>query len=171
MELRMLEPGDAGQFRAIRLKALSEDPNSFMRNLEEEEHLSEADFGRMAYSGQHPTRHFVIGAFDNGALVGTCGFRRFGPTNLRHKGELWAVYVAPEGRGRGVGGRIVQACLDEARKMPGLELINIYVAGDSAIAFYSRFGFKTFGLEKKAKKIGDHYTDLEYMTLDLTEES
>ncbi|MFH1138946.1 MAG: GNAT family N-acetyltransferase [Pseudomonadota bacterium] len=169
MEIRMLEPADAAKFRALRLKALREDPNSFMRNLKEEELLSEPEFGLMTSSNEPPTRRFVIGAFEDGRLFATCGFRRLGQMNLRHKGELWAVYVDPEGRGKGVGRQVMTACLEAVRRVPGLERINVYAAGAAARDFYRRFGFESFGLEKKAKKIGDHYSDLEYMALELTE--
>jgi len=44
---------------------------------------------------------------------------------MRHKDELWAVYVASEVWGKGIGGKVVSATLGEAKKLTCLEKINI----------------------------------------------
>jgi ribosomal protein S18 acetylase RimI-like enzyme len=169
MEIRILTERDVAPFRRLREKALEENPESYMTHLGDEKALSPGEFGAITFSWDNPPTHFVVGAFQDGKLVGTCGFRRFIGRNLQHKGELWTVYVSPQGRGQGLGKALLRKTIEKAKTLPGLERINVYVSGEGAKAFYQSFGFKSFGLESKAKKVNGQYLDLEYMTLDVSD--
>lgn len=63
-------------------------------------------------------RNFKVAEDAAGAMVGLCQVRRY--WGLR---ELGSLYVAPELRGQGVGGALIQACLADAQPPVYLECI------------------------------------------------
>ena len=86
-----------------------------------------------------------------------------------HKGTIWGVFVKPEFRGKGISRRLVKEVIDYATKLEGINLVNLTVNESQPIAkvLYSSLGFKVFGLEERALKIGANYFSEEYMKLDL----
>jgi GNAT superfamily N-acetyltransferase len=65
------------------------------------------------------------------------------------------MYVEPEMAGRGVGRALVEVLLTQART-DGLELIVLTVTDGNAKAaqLYERCGFRSFGVEPHAIKVG-----------------
>lgn len=90
----------------------------------------------------------------------------------RHKGRIWGVYVTPSERAHGVGRRLLQALLERAGEIEGLEQIMLSVTEtqSAALALYRSLGFESFGHEPRALKIGDRAIDEEYMVLRLRRE-
>jgi ribosomal protein S18 acetylase RimI-like enzyme len=170
MKVRRLEERDISPFRGLRFRALRESAEAYVGHIREEQELSPGEFGAKTFSWDETPWRFVYGAFLDGRLTAACGFRRLLPLNLQHKGELWSVYVAPEGRGQGLGKAVVAATIEEARRLAGLERINVYASGPEAVGFYKQLGFMVFGVEPRAKKVNGVYVDLTYMALDLTSE-
>ncbi|MET9679355.1 GNAT family N-acetyltransferase [Streptomyces coeruleorubidus] len=58
----------------------------------------------------------------------------------RASGDLQCVYVVPEARDGGLGGRLIRAVLDEAREL-GLERVTVH-STRRAIPAYARCGFQ-----------------------------
>lgn len=112
---------------------------------------------------------FVMGAFIDGRLVGTIGFVRATSPKTRHGGFVWGVYVTDSVRRQGVGSALLKELLTRLRSYEGLERISLDVDQKSvrALALYEKFGFRSFGVEPCALKIGDDYVDLHHMFLDL----
>ena len=79
------------------------------------------------------------------------------------------MYVDPDYRGKGVGKAIIEFLLQEAKKFPGLEQIQLGInsTNEPARRLYSSFGFQSYGYEKNAAKYGGRYFDEEYMVLNL----
>ena len=111
--------------------------------------------------------NFVLGAFVDGALVGTAGFYRSKNVKERHKGHVWGVYVTAAMCGNGIGRSIMRAVLERAACVEGIEQIVLLVATTQAAAMglYQSLGFRSFGREHRALKIGDRYVDEEHMVL------
>src|SRR5581483_1816941 len=72
--------------------------------------------------------NFVIGAFDGALLVGIAGLARQQRPKLRHKAQVWGVFVRASHRGTGVGRRVMAAVLEGARAIEGLRQIQLSVA-------------------------------------------
>ena len=85
------------------------------------------------------------------------GFVREPGLKERHKGFVWGVYLRASHRGGGVGRRMMTLLLEQARKIEGLEQINISVAtascGEEAV---SRAGLRS--LRMRAARVEDQRT-------------
>lgn len=119
--------------------------------------------------GSDPANNFVVGAFVGGKLIGTAGFYRSKGLKERHKGHIWGVYVTAATRGSGMGRNIMSAVLERAASVEGIEQIGLLVAitQAAAIALYQSLGFRSFGCQRRALKVGERYVDEEHMVLHL----
>lgn len=163
MMVRVLDEGDWQVFRDLRLRGLQTDPAAFGASPEQYEELQAEDWA----SRLKPGESFVMGAFHGESLVGVSGFARERQAKLRHKGMVWGMYVAPEARGQSVGRRLLAALVGRAAQQEGLEQIGltVVVTNQTARQLYLRAGFRPYGLEPRALKVGGRYLDEEHMVL------
>ena len=91
---------------------------------------------------------------DLNELTGVVSFDREIAGNMRHKGLLYRMYVDVRCSGQGTGKALIQATLDRARLLPGLEQIYLTVIATNTKAknLYKSFGFEVFSHEKNAIK-------------------
>ena len=164
MEIRFLNSDDAGEWLRLRLEALRHDPEAFSASLEEYESLSVEEVKRRLWSSGDA---FVVGAIEDGKLIGMAGFYRDQGAKTRHKGRVWGVYVSPTARGKGVGRELMRKLLERGTKVSGVEQILISVTSTQAAAMklYRSLGFERFGREPRALKVGGQFIDEEYMGL------
>jgi ribosomal protein S18 acetylase RimI-like enzyme len=164
MEIRRLTLADALAYRALRLRSFRDHPEAFTTSYEELEQQSFADTEKRFTS---PHLKFW-GAFDHGVLLGYVGLEPELRTKCRHKATLIGMYVAPEQSGHGIGRALVEALLADARAS-GLELVVLTVTeGNRATRLYEQCGFRSFGVEPRAIKVGDRAYGKNHMYLDLT---
>ena len=125
--IRRLAHDDVAAFRELRRLGLELHPEAFgtdadaWRNPTDE--AVEATLGLTAAASER----FVMGAVEEGCLVGALGFRRESRPALRHKGSLWGFIVRPEHRRKGHGTALLDAMLDELRRDPGLGYVRLVV--------------------------------------------
>jgi ribosomal protein S18 acetylase RimI-like enzyme len=79
------------------------------------------------------------------------------------------MYVAPEGRGRGVGDALLRHVVAAARQDPELTQIVLTVTDTNAraTALYERAGFASFGVEPRAIRVDGVYYGKNHMILTL----
>ncbi len=161
--IRRLTTADVAAFRALRIEAMTAEPESFGTDIAEERvksvEASAATLGSTA----------VFGAFVDGELVGMAGFARMKPLREQHKGTVWSMYVRASARGLGLGGRLLRAVIEYARTE--VEVLNLVVVSTNtaAVTLYERHGFRRWGLEPRALKLdADRYTTDGYYWLPLT---
>jgi RimJ/RimL family protein N-acetyltransferase len=147
MQIRPLLPADAADFHALRLRGLREVPSAFGSSYEEEKDEPASD---VAERIRKNVTGFVMGAFDDGTLVGVVGMHRSHHVKAAHKMELWGMYVAPEARRLGAGRKLVEAALRDAFGIDGIRQVNLGVnaANLPALRLYEAMGFIPFGLER-----------------------
>ncbi|MFS0671788.1 N-acetyltransferase family protein [Ornithinibacillus sp. 179-J 7C1 HS] len=170
MMIRLLDPTDAKQYATLRLEALKENPEAFSASFEEE---SEKENPIQLYEKRFSNTHYNLGAFDEETLVGMVSLVPETKLKLKHKANIFAMYVTPDYRGKGIGKALLEAAINQAKQIEGLIKINLAVVSINygAKALYKQMGFETFGIDEKAIKIRNVYLDEEYMSLFLNKES
>ena len=168
VHIRALTPDDAEALDAVRLRALTEHPEAFGATPEEES-------GGAARRAEHlkdgPPDSMIFGAFLDGALVGICLVYRHLRIKTRHRASIGGMYVAPEARGRGAGRMLVDAALDHARSLGGVQDVVLAVTSgnDAARHLYEQAGFVRWGVDPRYIRVGDVYHDIEWMVLHIAE--
>lgn len=168
MLIKVLTELDAKQFWSLRLRALRENPEAFGASYEEEINTP-IDNLISHFSSDFIVpleQNFMFGAFnDNNNMVGVVGFRRERRKKLRHKSNIWGMYVQPELRKNGLGKLLLSELLNKAKSLDSLEQINLGVVSSNikAKGLYASLGFKTYGIEENALKIGEQYFDEDLM--------
>jgi ribosomal protein S18 acetylase RimI-like enzyme len=163
MAVRILTRSDAAPFRALRLRALQEHPDAFTSSYEEDvgKPLSATE-KRIADDG-----NVFWGAFVDDGIRGMVGLLPEVRAKNRHKGDIVAMYVAPEYGRRGLGVALLQAAVDYARLELKLEqlVLSVTRTNEAATQLYRSAGFRTFGIEPRAIKVAGVYHDKERMIL------
>ncbi|OIK09712.1 GNAT family N-acetyltransferase [Bacillus sp. MUM 116] len=163
MEIRQLNPNDAKQYQKLRLEGLQKDPVAFASSYEEEKEYTIETYTNRLKSPEV----YTFGAFENEQLFGIVTLVRETKQKTRHKANIFAMYVSSEKRGRGMARSLMEAVIQKAKELGGVEQINLTVVStnETAKKLYYSCGFKTFGLEKNSEKVGKTYYDEEYMVL------
>lgn len=163
--VRRLGRDDLAAYRVIRLAALRQHPEAFSSSFEEESQLDLEGFAHRV--PEHPPGA-TIGGFDGPTLVAIAGLSVVPRLKTRHKGVVVGVYVDPAHRGTGLAGDIMLAVIAAGRRA-NLALLQLTVTAgnDPARRLYERFGFLSYGLERRALLVGDRYYDETLMALDL----
>jgi ribosomal protein S18 acetylase RimI-like enzyme len=165
MEIRILDSQDAEIYRELRLKSLKENPEAFLTTYEIEKDKPIEQLRRNLIASDH---RFTLGAFINGGLIGIVTFVRESNPKIVHKGNIYAMYVTPEFREKGIGKSLVQELINKAKHCEGLEQINLTVISNNAAKrLYETIGFVTYGTEQNALKDGYQYFDENLMVLRL----
>jgi ribosomal protein S18 acetylase RimI-like enzyme len=163
MEIRTLAAKDAELYRVIRLEGLKLNPEAFGSSYEEE-----LDYTIEVYGNRLGAElNFTYGAFDGDSLVGVVTLVPEGKRKMKHRANIYAMYVTPAVRGRGVGKCLMEKAIAKARKLEGTQQIYLTVtaSNEPAKRLYSSLGFNVYGLDQKAMRIGDQYYDEELMVL------
>ncbi|UZW64875.1 GNAT family N-acetyltransferase [Priestia flexa] len=164
--IRLLTKNDARQYVKLRLESLLESPAAFLKTYDEEASTPqlEEEMGEKLVK-----EHFyTFGSFRGEQLIGMITLQAEQPLKIRHKGNLLAMYVAKDARGKGVAKELVQVVLDKAKQL-GLEQLQLtgVSTNKEAIALYDSFGFVTYAVERNALKYKGQYWDEEHMALSL----
>ncbi len=156
--VRRLVPADAVSYRALMIGAYRDEKDAFTSTAAEREALPLAWWeARVAVDDD--AAELVFGAFDARQLVGAAGLNFERRTRTRHKATLFGMFVHPDFRGRGVAAALVRAVLAQARATPGIAVVQLTVTDTNAAALrlYERSGFRAFGTEPLAVRIGAAY--------------
>ena len=165
MIIRPLTPQDAPAYVVIRREGLEQEPFSFASSPEDDRSRSvEWVQARLGERNQA-----IIGAFGPG-LVGVVGVFREETVKARHKAHIWGMFVRAEGRGKGLGRKLMEAALDWARNQDGVSHVHLVTSPRTPVAkaLYQSLGFQTWGVEPDALCVNGELVSDEHMVLVLT---
>jgi ribosomal protein S18 acetylase RimI-like enzyme len=165
MEIRLLKPEDVEIYRNIRLKALKDHPEAFSASYEEEIEYPIERFKNRLIEGNT----FTFGAFVHDDLVGVVTLGLEQRNKLIHRANIVGMYVDPQKRRSGIGRRLILEAMRKAKEIDFIEQIYLTVTASNQPAkkLYQTLGFQTYGIDKKALKVGNTYFDDELMVLNL----
>ncbi len=167
MNFRRLFSSECEAYWDLRLQSLKESPEAYGSTFEEEAAFTpEVKVQRCQWSDDQ----FVIGALaESEQLVGIIGLIRENRVKSRHKAVITGMYVLPEFRTLGIGRKLMTTLLEEARSLPGLARLSIFVVGGNHAAknLYEHYGFEVYGIEPDAKRQQGISYDMIQMSLAL----
>ncbi|KUP08162.1 hypothetical protein Q73_07315 [Bacillus coahuilensis m2-6] len=166
-KILLLNDSHATLYDKLRLEALQDSPTAFATDYEE--YVNRKDRIQRVKNNLMKDSAFTVGAFQDDQLVGVATMVIHEQSKLKHKAEIYAVYVSPTQRGRSIGYHLLQKLMKVA-KTKNIEqlLLTVEANNQKAICLYQRAGFKQIGIEKNAMKINDIYYDEAYMQKMLT---
>jgi RimJ/RimL family protein N-acetyltransferase len=167
VEVRQLTSSDAQKYWALRLEALKQSPEAFSSSYEEAVRR-ENPIDQVIRNFQEEG-NYTFGAFENNELIGMVTLLQEKSIKLKHRANIFAMYVTPAKQGLGVGKSLLTRAIDQAKQIHSIEKVNLTVvaSNEKAKNLYAALGFKTFGVEEKALIVNGVYYDEEHMVLPL----
>lgn len=162
--IRQLTPADADAYRAFMLDLYDRQRDVFTATVAEREPLPMAWWiDRVSDAPTAPQR--VLGALAERQIVGTVGLRVETRPRTRHKATVFGLAVHPSVRGQGLGRALVQAVLNDALAIPGVEVLQLQVFASNTPArrLYGSFGFEVYGTEPMAVRVGEQLVPVMHM--------
>ena len=154
--IRHSEPED---YRAVHLVYCS--PNAMAGTLELP-FSSEQDW-REKLSGREDDNVTLVACVD-GEVVGHLALMVYANPGTRHSGHF-GIAVRDDWLGKGVGTRLMEACVDLADNWLALTRLDlrVYVDNAPAIALYGKFGFEREGTHRRFAFRNGEYVDAHVM--------
>ncbi len=156
-----LSPTRWKEFKALRIRALKQEPLAFGANEDEAAALSDAQWENPLKESREGKKQRILFAEHNGVLVGMIGVYFEPLAKLQHVGIINQVYVEPKFRGQGIAKLLLQSIIAFALARPGTKKLKLTVqAGQvAAIGLYERLGFKVVGTLQKELCVKNKYYD------------
>ncbi|MCJ9669002.1 MULTISPECIES: GNAT family N-acetyltransferase [unclassified Neorhizobium] len=159
--IRRLTPKDAAAFRSIRLEALRSAPRFFGYSFAEEA------VEPLSFFSNRLETHVVFGVWREDTLKGIAAMERGGLAKTRHKGTIWGIYLMPDARGHGLAKNMLATLINDVRGMVSELRLTVSTDNPAAYRLYHDLGFREYGREPRALKIGDVFHDEFLMALSL----
>jgi len=169
MKISRLTPTEYDPFYALRLESLKTCPQEFATDADAWENAPPETINKLLVTSLQRKDAPIFGAWEGENLVGLIGVNRDLRPSVKHKSTLWGLYVTSAQRKRGIGLALLKEVIRTLKENPDLRLIRavVTVTSNDAITLLKNQGFKIFGQEPEAKRIGDNYYDQVYMWLSL----
>ena len=167
VEIRSLQSADLAAYKALRDATLADDPSAFTSDAETERRKAPNAYLPRLGIDAPLGGVFTIGALRDGALLGAVSCERDMRIKARHIAHIAGMMVRADQRGLGIGRLLIDACIAEARRGIGVEMLTLTVTASNAgaVRLYERAGFTRYGSLPHAIKVGDRYHAKDQMVL------
>lgn len=147
IEIVKLTSADWLEYKALRLRALKEDPQAFGASYQTNLEYPDTEWKRRLENASKGEINWLLFAKKNNKLVGMIGaFIEDGDTDTV---SIFSVYVPTEERGKGISNKLMDSILKELLQKPFLKKVKLMVNKDqmAAVGLYKKFGFKETGIQ------------------------
>ncbi len=168
--IRRLGIHDLSAYKALRDEVLAAYPSAFTSDAAEARGRT-PDSYRSRLGLNHPEGgEFTLGTWQAETLVGVISCERDARIKVRHIGHIVGMMVSVPHQHQGIGCALLAACIDEARRANGIEMLTLTVtAGNApAIRLYEAAGFVRHGRLPKAICVDGRFFDKDQMVLALS---
>lgn len=167
--IRRLVPADLDAYKTLRDAMLAAHPDAFTSDADAERGKSAQTYLPRLGLDRVQGGHFTLGAWQARQLQAVITCERNLRAKVRHMGHIVGMMVSPDARGKGLGRALLDACIAEARRADGLELLTLSVTttNRAAVQLYERAGFTRYGRLPRAIKLGGSYFNKDLMALTL----
>jgi ribosomal protein S18 acetylase RimI-like enzyme len=167
LEIKLLDSSDAQKYWALRLEALKQNPEAFLTSYEDAI-KRDNPIDQVAHNFT-TDGNYTFGAFDQEELIGVVTLLQESAEKIKHRANIYAMYVTPKKQGSGVGSALMAAAINKAKTIKAIEKINLSVMANNEKAknLYSKLGFTVYGFEENALKVNGVYYNDEHMVLHL----
>ncbi|MBI1279100.1 MAG: GNAT family N-acetyltransferase [Anaerolineaceae bacterium] len=168
MDIRMVDEAGIPDLWTIWVRGLQEHPEAFGASYEWAREVSSEQSQEILRNIQS-SGGFILGAFEAGKPVGMLNFNHQQGEKFRHKGDIGAIYVIPEARGRGIAKALIEAALEQIHSINEVEIISLSVNNDNLAAkrVYESCCFMGYGVEPKGLRVNGKDYDLLHMTREI----
>ncbi len=163
-EPEKLSAGDALAYRELMLEGYRLHPEAFTATVEDRVALPISWWAaRLGDSSE--ARSVVFGVRCDGDLCGVAGLEFHAREKIRHKAKLYGLYVRQAHRGSGLGARLIDAVMEEAKRRNRVSIVQLSVTegNQAARELYERNGFAEYGNEPCAIALDGGYASKIYM--------
>ncbi len=145
--IRRLIADDLSLYKAIRLESLETCSEAFGNDLAIEAARSDRAF-TLDLSDS-----LVLAAFIDGEVAGMVGARQGRGVKLRHKANIWGMYVRPRFRRRGIATMLLHEVIEIAPSTVEQVALSVVSTNRDATRIYLQSGFVVYGVERNSLKI------------------
>ncbi|HEX4053046.1 MAG TPA: GNAT family N-acetyltransferase [Tepidisphaeraceae bacterium] len=159
ISIRGIRESDLAAYKALRLEALREHPESFGTDYEEDGALPESVWvERVRKAVEDPGGRIVL-ADAGDELAGMVGVHRNPGAKTRHAASIWGVYVRPQYRGKRMVDQMIEEILNWCRPR-GVRIVRLSATPTGPAArCYQRCGFQVYGVSPEEIRVGEKYYD------------
>lgn len=153
MAIRDAQPGDASALALIYNQGIEDR----LATLETEERTAEE---RRAWLEARGPRHPVIVVENAGHVIGFGSLNVFNPRKAYDHVADFSLYVERSWRGKGVGGRLLQALIERARRLGYHKMVlSAFPFNRAGLALYQNSGFQVVGIYKEQGLLDGRWVD------------
>ncbi len=165
MNIRILRAVDAEKYWSLRLEGFKTFSEAFATSYDEA--IARENPIQQAANRLEAVGSYTLGAFFDGELIGIVTLVQEMREKQRHRADIYGMFVKSNHQGSGVGKALMSEIINYARNLEGIEKVNLAVvsSNEGAKKLYSKLGFKVFGHEERALKVGNVYLAEEHMVL------
>lgn len=153
IEIKILSKNELKDFRTIRLSALEKAPEMFGSTYSAEVEKPIIFFEACLSNST------VFGVYHKDEIIGLATLTQEIGSKLSHKAYLSSVFIEPNFQKKGIASQLLNSILGYSKKHVEQILLTVADNNKPAIQLYKKFGFETYGIEKKALKDNGKYID------------